>query len=1045
MSLQGKCARCGAPLLASALGSRCPKCLFEYAFDPEAAEADYSLDSVSDASRGTPQTIHYFGDYGLLQEVARGGMGVVWKARQASLNRIVAVKLLLAGRFSSPQFVKRFQAEAEAAANLQHPNIVAIYEVGEHKGQHYFSMEFVEGQSLAERARENPLPPALAAEYLKTIAEAIHYAHQHGILHRDIKPSNILIDTLDRPRITDFGLAKRLNEDLDMTLSGQVLGTPNYMSPEQARGRRAAVTVASDIYSLGAVLYFLLTGRPPFDGETMEGVLDGVLNREPTSPRFQNPAIPRDLATICLKCLSKTAAGRYPSALVLAEDLNRWLRHEPIQARSAGAAERLWRWCRRKPALAASLLLISILFMVVVIGSPIAVTRINRERQRSDHFLYLANMNVARQAWEHNDGVGLQQALQDTRNSPDRHFEWYYWQRQTHLALKTLRGAPGPLLWAACSPDGQQIFGGSWGRSAALMWDAATGQQQLRFQPPGPFENTPYFSPDGRQILFVGTNGTGKVFDTATRQEICSFSGHGAAVGWSAFSADGRWIVTGSADGTAMVWDASTGQRRHTLKGHTGEVSAVAFSPDGRQIATGDYNSLVIVWDAATGLELFRLISHSQGFGSAVFSPDSKRLLTTGWDQLTVWELAERRALLEVPHGLVSANYATFSPDGQKIIASGADHVVKVWNANSGEEILSRMGHSDEVAMASFSPDGQQFVSASLDRTIKVWDIHPRQQPLELRGHSNQLWSLAFSRRGDRVITGGADRTARLWDPTSGRELFRLNSHGDIIYSVTFSPDGDRILTGGDDHAGRLWDAANGELRHTFKGHSNRVRAVTFFPNGRKIVTGSSDKTAKVWDVVSEKCLLTLTGHTADIFSVACSPDGDRIVTGSLDSTARVWDAATGLCLVSFNGHNGHNSEVYAVTFAPDGRTIVSGGADKKARVWEAANGRELLVLKGHNNEVLSVAISSDGSRILTGSLDRTARLWDAASGREVLELNGHSGPVWSVAFSPDGRSIVTGDYDGTAKIWRAAGPAEVATWQEEERTAAMESARLTP
>lgn len=1036
MSLQGKCARCGAPLYASALGSRCPKCLFAYAFDPEAAAADRPTGLVSDASRATAKRIYYFGDYELVQEIARGGMGLVWKARQVSLNRMVAVKLLLTGKFSSPHFVKRFQTEAEAAANLQHPNIVAIYEVGEHEGQHYFAMELVEGENLAERVRGNPLPQEQAAEYLKTIAEAIHYAHQRGILHRDIKPSNVLIDALDRPRITDFGLAKRLDGDSDMTLSGQVIGTPHYMSPEQARGRQTWVTVASDIYSLGAVLYFLLTGRPPFDGESIEGVLEGVLHREPTSPRLLNPSISRDLETICLKCLSKEPAGRYPSAQALGEDVSRWLRHEPILARSVGPRERFWRWCRRKPGLAGSLALISILLLIVMIGSPVAVTRINRERQRSDHLLYLANMSLAQQAWEHNDGIGIQKALEETRDSPDRRFEWYYWQRQTHLALKTIRGAPGPLLWVAYSPDGERILGGCAGASTALVWDAASGQQLLRFQPQGPFDNNPFFSPDGRQVLFGGTNGTAKVFDTATRQEICSFAEHSGAIGWSAFSSDGRWIITGGADSTAMVWSATTGEKRHTLKGHKGEVSAVAFSPDGRLIATGDYNSLVIVWDAATGRELFRRTSKSEGFGSVNFSPDSKRLLTTGWAQLTVWELAERRELLEILHGLVGANYATFSPDGQRIIASGSDHVVKLWDANNGQEMLTRMGHTDEVAMASFSPDGQQFVSASLDRTVKLWDIQSRHQPFELRGHSNQLWSVAFSSKGDRIVTGSADRTARLWDALSGRELFPLKSHNDVTFSAAFSPDCDRILTGGEDHTGKLWDAANGVLLRTFKGHSNRVRAVAFFPNGKQMVTGSSDKTAKVWDVLSGKCLLTLSGHMADVFSVACSPDGSKIVTGSLDTTARVWDTTTGLELLAFKEHKGNNSEVYAVTFASGGRTVVSAGADKRVRVWDATNGRELLVLKGHNAAVLSVAISSDGKRILTGSQDRTAKLWDAETGREFLELKGHSGPVWSVAFSPDGRSILTSDSDGTARVWRAANPAEVAAWQEEERTA---------
>jgi serine/threonine protein kinase/Tfp pilus assembly protein PilF len=307
------------------------------------------------ASTGQPRP---FGDYELVNEIARGGMGVVYRARQISLNRIVAVKVLLFGQFASDAFVKRFRAEAEAAASLRHTNIVGIYEVGEHEGQHYFSMELVEGPSLAQVARDQPLPARQAAQYLKTIAEAVDYAHQRGVLHRDLKPSNVLIDPGGQPRITDFGLAKRLSNsefgtrNSELTVTGQMLGSPNYMPPEQADPKRGSASPASDVYSLGAILYQLLTGRPPFLAETLEQTLAQLLHRDPVAPRLLNPAIPRDLETICVRCLEKESARRYATAGQLADELGRFLRDEPILARPAGPPEKLWRWCRREPLVA---------------------------------------------------------------------------------------------------------------------------------------------------------------------------------------------------------------------------------------------------------------------------------------------------------------------------------------------------------------------------------------------------------------------------------------------------------------------------------------------------------------------------------------------------------------------------------------------------------------------------------------------------------------------------------------------------------------------
>ncbi len=372
------CGKCGAALSGCAPDGLCAACLLDSAFE----ERD-----VQFGDPAKPAPLFAFKDYELLEEIARGGMGVVYRARQISLNRLVAIKMILGGHLANAAEMHRFRVEAETAAQLQHPNIVAIHEVGEHAGQPFFSMDFVAGRSLAQCVHDGPLPARKAATYLKTIAEAVQYAHSCSVLHRDLKPSNILIDDADQPRVTDFGLAKRLTstqdsglQTQDLTQTGQVLGSPSFIPPEQAAGQRDKIGASSDVYSLGAMLYHCLTARPPFMAETLTQTLRMVAENDAVSPRLLNPSVPRDLETICLKCLEKDPQRRYATAQELADELGRHLRNEPIHARPIGSTARLGRWCRRKPTSAAAIALL----LVVAIGSPIAALRINRERLRAE-------------------------------------------------------------------------------------------------------------------------------------------------------------------------------------------------------------------------------------------------------------------------------------------------------------------------------------------------------------------------------------------------------------------------------------------------------------------------------------------------------------------------------------------------------------------------------------------------------------------------------------------------------------------------------------
>src|SRR5213592_4554474 len=380
------CRKCGAKIFSDAAEALCARWVLKSALsdlagasvagggdpgrvdDPARDETDAVAAGHNKKTARAAELLGELGDYELLEEVGRGGQGVVFRARQKSLNRTVALKVISLGQWASKVHLKRFRREAEAAASLEHPGIVPIYEVGERDGSCYFSMKFVEGGQVDEVCRRTPISIRHAAELIAKVARTVHYAHEHGILHRDIKPGNILLDAKGEPHLTDFGLARLLESESTVTRTLEVLGTPSYMAPEQALGENAAVSSATDAYGLGAVLYQLLTGQPPFAGGTTYETIKLLLDTEPRPPRLLNPKVDRDLSTICLKCLEKDPKRRYSSALALAEDLERWLRHEPIRARHTGVFTRGTKWVRRNPGIAV------MAAMLIALAVPLGVT-----------------------------------------------------------------------------------------------------------------------------------------------------------------------------------------------------------------------------------------------------------------------------------------------------------------------------------------------------------------------------------------------------------------------------------------------------------------------------------------------------------------------------------------------------------------------------------------------------------------------------------------------------------------------------------------------
>lgn len=977
-------------------------------------------------------TIRYFGDYELLEETACGGMGIVYRARQRSLNRIVAVKMIRGGKFATGDDEKRFVAEAQAAAGLEHEGIVPIYEVGRHDGQHFFSMRYIEGRSLAELVRESPLQARRAATYVRQTAEAIHYAHQRGILHRDLKPSNILVDTNERIQVTDFGLATRVESESELTRTGQVLGTPSYMAPEQAQGKRGLIGPASDVYSLGVVLYELITGRPPFRAETAAETIRQVVETEPASPRLLNLQIPKDLETICLKCLHKEPHRRYPTAEALAEDLGRYLEGRPVLARRVGQVERAWRRFRRNPAVSGAL---AAAVLCLIVGSAAAsyfgiAARAHAraealERKRADEraaearraeylgrrHLYAAHMSLVQNAWDDGD-VGYVLDLLDRwrpviGEDDLRSFEWFYWHRLCNLHLQTLTAHTEAVTSVTFSPDGTKVVTGS-RDGTAKIWDAVTGENLQTLNDLTRWISAVAFSPDGTRIVAGGD--VTVIWDTDTGRKLRTLN----RVAYdAAFSPDGMRIVTDSGD-AAVVWDVLSGEAVQTLRSPEHSVTSVAFCPDGSRIVTGTMEGTVVIWNSATGQKLDLLKGHAGYVEAVAFSPDGARIASASRDETAlIWDAASGARLQSLDGHRGHVTTVVFSFDGTRLLSGGRDGVAIMWDAASGLELLRLKGHKSQIESVAFSPDGTRAVTGSDDRTAKIWDALTEGSVQALEPHVKPVTGVAFSPDAALMVTVALDRIAVIRDAVTGKPLRRLNSRADDYFmDVAFSPDGTRLVTGSSSSTARIWNPTTGEPVMTLKGHTKIVRSVAFSPDGTLIVTGSEDKTAKVWDAATGREIYALEGHAEPVMDAVFSPDGTRIVTGSYDKTAKIWNAATGREIVTLDGHR---APIYAVAYSPDGSRLVTG-----TTIRDAKTGEELQMLKGHTKQVMCIVFSPDGMRIATGSADETAKVCDAITGEPLLKLKDHTLYVKCIAFSPDGRRLVTGSWDHTAKLWPA-------------------------
>ncbi len=1014
----------------------------------------------------TGTRVRYFGDYEVLGVLGSGAMGVVYEARQVSLNRTVALKMIRAGAFAGDDELRRFQTEAEAIARLDHPHIVPIYEVGEHEGKRYFSMKLIAGPCLSQSLTFYTTNPQAAARLMITIVEAVQHAHERGILHRDLKPSNIILDEKGQPHVTDFGLAKQLEGEGDQTLTGAVLGTPAYMAPEQAAGRSSLVTTLSDVYGLGAILYAILAGKPPFDGDSALETLDLVRRQQPLAPSRINRKVPRDLEVICLKCLDKEPERRYPSAQALAEELRRFLAGKPIKARRVSSLEKSWRWCRRRPSIAA----LSAALVIVLLGSLIGLglawqaavnareeaiareqeyfkaratarqqTRLAGESQQNALALRakereLAELTRAAAAAAKGLPVGakglpvaaraLPTMIDPTELSQRRQYNdrmnllERYWESGQLALVRRALGEEAPS-----KPDSIDGRGFEW-----FYWQRrilAPPSSALRGHTGG--VDSVAFRPDGKQIASASFDGTVRIWDVASGKTIHTLEGHGRRVESVAFSPDGKRIASAGADQTVKVWDTDSGKVALTLEGHTDEVTSVAFSPDGRSLASASRDRTVKVWDAATGKVALTLKGHADEVTSVAFSPVGHRIASASRDEtVKIWDLPgsqETRALKGHSGWVLSV---AFSPDGKHIASAGSDQSVKVWDCETGQQTRTLFGHNGSVMSVAFSPDGKRIASGLADGSVKLWDHGTGQVTVTFKGHDSPVTSVAFSPDGERIACASRDNTVTLWRATNGQETLTWKTRNDAVSSMAFSPDGNQLATACPDNTLKVWDTATGKETYALEGHTDWAVSVAFSPDGTRLASGSDDQTVKLWDAATGKETQSLKGHTSRVTVVAFSPDSRRLASASWDTTVKVWDAQTAQELFTFKRHA---RKVRCLVFQPDGRQLASAGWDGKVKVWDTATGRETRSVET-DSDVGALAFSALALSVATTGEYATLKVWSSESGKLDLtfKLRGHIDAVKSVTFSPDGTRLASGSNDHTVKLWDTATGQEVLT-----------------
>jgi WD40 repeat protein/serine/threonine protein kinase len=1020
------------------------------------------VEGTVDLPRSSESPGSYVGPYKLLEQIGEGGMGAVWMAEQQEpVRRKVALKLIKPG-MDTRDVIARFEAERQALALMDHPHIAKVFDAGAtESGRPYFVMELVRGVPITQFCDANRLTPRQRLELFVPVCQAVQHAHTKGIIHRDIKPANVLVTLHDGTpvvKVIDFGVAKAVGQQLtDKTIYtrfAQMVGTPLYMSPEQAEMSGLDIDTRTDIYALGVLLYELLTGTTPFDGERLRTAGYDELRRiireeEPARPSTRVSTLGQAAATvsanrqsdpnllaklfrgeldwIVMKALEKDRNRRYETASAFAADVQRYLNDELVEARPPSQLYKFGKLLRRHKrvfamagfaatVLLAALAVFGVSYAQVQHEQQQTSEALRREREATDSLSaafererllrekervnsYYQRIALADREWSANNLGRMEQLLADCPKDL-RGWEWHYLKGLRRKLLDPLRHE-APVFSAVFSPDGERIASASQDGFIKL-WDASTGRELHSFLAHDKQARAVAFSPDGQFLASGGSDGTVKVWDMQPDQPRRAWGGHviGQVIGtvWSlAFSPDGQWLASGSEDGPTKsgevkLWHVATRQEIWSRKGIM--VRALAFHPDGQHLAWRR-NGIVTVWNVQTGQERLTLPGGKYGAPGVAFSPDGRLLACTSADER----------------------------------GNGA---VTVWDWQAGQQRLTLRGHIRTIFGVAFSPDGRRLVTGGVDQTIKIWDAATGQEALTLRKHEGIVWSVAFSRDGHRLVSAGTDQAVRVWDARpwqdgeKGLEVLTLPGHRDGVLSVAFHPRGTFLASGSADGTFKLWDTETWE-HLTLPGSTGTIRnAVAFSPDGKWLATGDEGKTVKVWDIDpkrgarGKRPVHNLEGHTDGILSVAFSPDSKLLASAGFAGTVRIWDMATGK---GTQQPKGHTWAILSVAYSCDGRQLVSASNDTTVRVWDVATGQHTRLEPHHTGYVTSVAFSPDGSLLASGSWDRTVRLWekagDAGTWKLLKLLPDPTGGVESVAFSPGKElRLAWGGMDGTVKVW---------------------------